>query len=391
VPGSDQTLAYSRKQLMLIWAFSFVFWTIVVALWELSMSRWRQSIGIPAPKSELPLLLINQWIFAALSPLIFLTVLKYPLDKTSLGRRIPGYVMGGLLFVLVHVAIRVLIYPVRDLRTGVVFGLFQPAGLCFCVFKNVFLYDVVDDLYQVYLPVVVIAHAVTFHRRSKAGAVRASQLERQLAEAQLHALKMQLHPHFLFNTMDSISALMHIDVAAADTMLTRLCDLLRQTLEAGEVQEATVREELDFVATYLSIEQVRLRERLSTQFTVDPETLDAMVPHLLLQPLVENAIRHAISKRVSGGTVSIASERIAKKLRLVVRDNGPGYDQPPPHDWKRGLGLRITRERLQAFYGKDSLFEVHSTSGSGVEIVVEIPFRVQAEYREQVVDQLSAS
>jgi two-component system LytT family sensor kinase len=391
VTGSDLTPAYRRKPLMLVWALSFVFWTIVAVLWELSMSKWRQSLGIPPPKAELALLLINQWLFAALSPLIFLTALKYPLDKKSLWRRIPGYLAGGFLFVVVHVAIRVLIYPVHDPRTGVVFGLFQPAGLCFCVFKNVFLYDLVDDLYQVYLPVVVIAHAVTYHRRSKAGAVRASKLEKQLAEAQLHALKMQFHPHFLFNTMDSISALMHIDVAAADAMLTRFCDLLRQTLDASGVQQTTVREEMDFVDTYLSIEQVRLRERLSTHFTVDPETLDAMVPYLLLQPLVENAIRHAISKRACGGKLSIASEHTDGRLRLVVRDNGPDYPQILPPGWKTGLGLKITRERLQAFYGTDFLFQVHPSSGSGVEVIVEIPFRVKAEHREQMVEQFSVS
>ena len=387
----DQALPYSRKQWLLIWAASFVFWTVVVLLWEISMSQWRRSLGLSTPPNELTLAFINQWIFAALSPLILLIALKYPLDKTSFWRRIPGYLAGGILFVVAHTCIRLLVYPLRDMRSGTVFGLFQPAGLPFDVFKNLFLYYLVDDLYQIYLPVVVIAHAVTYHRRSKDGAVRASRLEKQLAEAQLQALKMQLHPHFLFNTMDSISALMHIDVAAADTMLIRLCDLLRQALDASGVQETTLRDEMDFVETYLSIEQVRLGARLTTKFAIDPETLDAMVPHLLLQPLVENSIRHGISKRIGGGTLSITSAQVAGRLRLVVRDDGPDYPQVQLRDGKSGLGLRITRERLQVFYGADFSLEMHRTPESGVEVVVELPFRVDAEHREQIVEQLSAS
>jgi two-component system LytT family sensor kinase len=389
--NSSETLPYSRKQLVLIWALSFVFWTIVVLLWELSMSQWRQSLGIATPKDELTLAFLNQYIYAALSPLIFLVALKYPLDKNSFWRRIGGYLAGGLLFVVLHVVIRLLAHPLRDIKTSTVFGLFQPAGLPFAVYKGLFLYYLVDDLYQVYLPVLVVAHAVTYHRRSTAGAVRASRLEKQLAEAQLHALKMQLHPHFLFNTMDSISALMHFDVAAADTMLIRLCDLLRQALDASGVQETTLRDEMDFVETYLSIEQVRLRDRLSTKFSIDPETLDAMVPHLLLQPLVENSIRHAIAKRIRGGTVSISATRSGGRLRLVVRDNGPDYPQLPPQEWKPGLGVGITRERLQVVYGTNFLFETYRTPGTGSEVVVEIPFRVEAEQQEAIVEQLSAS
>ena len=389
--NSSETLPYSRKQLALIWALSFVFWTMVVLLWELSMSQWRHSLGIATPKDELTLAFLNQYIYAALSPLIFLVALKYPLDKNSFWRRIGGYLAGGILFVVLHVVIRLLAHPLRDIKTGTVFGLFQPAGLPFGVYEGLFLYYLVDDLYQVYLPVLVVAHAVTYHRRSTAGAVRASRLEKQLAEAQLHALKMQLHPHFLFNTMDSISALMHFDVAAADTMLIRLCDLLRQALDASGVQETTLRDEMDFVETYLSIEQVRLRDRLSTKFSIDPETLDAMVPHLLLQPLVENSIRYAISKRIRGGTISISATRTGGRLRLVVRDNGPDYPQLPPQEWKPGLGVGITRERLQVVYGTDFLFETYRTPGTGSEVVVEIPFRVQGEPQEAIVEQLSAS
>jgi two-component system LytT family sensor kinase len=393
VKHSGRAPSYSCKQLLLIWLLSFVFWTGVVIFWELSMSKWRQSLGIPRPKNELALLLINQWIFAVLSPLIYLSAVGRPLDKKSFLRRMPGYLLGGFIFVAFHVAIRVLVYPVRDPRTGVEFGLFQPAGLCFCAFKAVFLYDLVDDLYQVYLPVILIAHAVIYHHRSQAEAVRVLDLEKQLTQAQLLTLKMELHPHFLFNSMSSISALMYIDVDEADRMLTGLGDLLRQTLENKGVQEITLREELEFLETYLSIEQIRLRERLSTQFLIHPETLDAMVPHLLLQPLVENAIRHALSKRISGGTLTITSARVDDRLRLLVMDNGTGTSQgvDTPDRHSGGLGLKITQDRLQALYRGDFSFEVHPNGSRGMEVIIEIPFHADSAKQVQIRELRSTS
>src|SRR5262249_32977164 len=154
--------------------------------------------------------------------------------------------------------------------------------------------------------------------------LKASQLEARLAQAQLQALKSQLHPHFFFNTLHAISSLMRKDIEAADRMLTRLSDLLRLTLENVGAQETTLRQELDFLEGYLEIEQTRCRDRLQVKIEIEPETLDARVPNLILQPLVENAVRHGVAPRAAPGRIEISARRVGGKLEMQVRDNGAG-------------------------------------------------------------------
>jgi two-component system LytT family sensor kinase len=167
-------------------------------------------------------------------------------------------------------------------------------------------------------------------------------------------------------------------VAAADSMMARLSELLRMTLENNGADENTVAEELQLLDAYLSIEQIRLRDRLSTELKIDPETLDALIPHLLLQPLAENAIRHGISKKPAGGTIRVSLARSNSKLRLVLSDNGPGFAAKPGES-EPGLGLTITRERLQALYGTKHFFSIRSTAGGGVEVTIEVPFHTRIE------------
>jgi LytS/YehU family sensor histidine kinase len=199
----------------------------------------------------------------------------------------------------------------------------------------------------------------------------------QLTRSHLQALKSHLQPHFLFNTMHSISALMLTDVAAADKMMSRLSDLLRMSLESSGIQITSLNRELEFVAGYLEIEKVRFGERLSIVLDIAAETLDAQVPSLLLQPLVENAIRHGISRLSSGGTVRIVASRDGRDLYLRVRDNGPGLVSVVGTPRGTGFGLRTTRERLQTLYGNQHSFEIHDVPSGGVEVSVRIPFRIE--------------
>jgi LytS/YehU family sensor histidine kinase len=191
----------------------------------------------------------------------------------------------------------------------------------------------------------------------------------------LLALKSQLQPHFLFNTMHSISALMLTDVRAADRMMTRLSDLLRISLENDGIQIITLNQELEFVTGYLEIEKVRFEDRLTVVFDIAPDTLDALVPHLILQPLVENAVRHGISRRSTNGEIRIAASHDGRSLCLQVRDNGPGMGEFDESQTKTGLGLRATRERLQTLYGIEQNMEIRSASEGGVEVELQIPFR----------------
>jgi len=226
-----------------------------------------------------------------------------------------------------------------------------------------------------YSAIVIFAHAVAYYREAQERSVSASRLEARLAEAQLQALQRQLHPHFLFNTLNAISALMHRDVEAADQMLMKLSDLLRMALDQPGVQEVALKDELDFLGKYLEIEQARFGDRLTVRFDVDPVTLDAQVPNLLLQPLVENSIRHAIAARVEGGLIEIRARRSQDDLILDVRDNGPGLTAPRPQQGGAGVGLANTRSRLEHLYGARQRLQFEQPAGGGLAVIVTIPFR----------------
>jgi two-component system, LytTR family, sensor kinase len=225
--------------------------------------------------------------------------------------------------------------------------------------------------------------AVRFYHKYRERELRASQLEAQLAQAQLQVLKMQLHPHFLFNTLHAISALMHQDVELADRMIARLGELLRSTLENGGTQEVSLRQELEFIRPYLEIEQARLGPRLQVRMEIDPEAMDARVPNLLLQPLVENAIRHGVAPRPEGGRIEIRARRDHDRLRLEVCDDGPGLRAEQHTALAKGIGVANTRARLQQLYGPSHRFEMTNASRQGLVVTVIFPFR---EYATQAVD-----
>lgn len=198
--------------------------------------------------------------------------------------------------------------------------------------------------------------------------------ELQLARSQLQVLKMQLDPHFLFNTFNAIAALMHRDAAAADAMLTRLSELLRITLARAGDQEVTLREELEFLRLYLEIQLSRFGDRLTVDWRVDPVAEGAAVPHLLLQPLVENAVQHGISQVRGPGRIGIAARRQGGQLVLEVTDTGPGLAD----DWTPrpgGVGLSNTHARLEQMYGEDHSLEMYTRDEGGTAVVIALPYR----------------
>jgi two-component system LytT family sensor kinase len=196
-----------------------------------------------------------------------------------------------------------------------------------------------------YWTIVGLSHAVLYYRESRDRALRSSQLETRLVEAQLRALQQQLHPHFLFNTLHAISALMHRDVEAADRTLMRLSDLLRLTLEHIGHQEITLKAELEFLSKYLQIEQTRFADRLVVRFDVPAETLDTIVPNLILQPLVENAIKHGVARKAGPGHIDISARREGDKLLMEVRDDGVGLSEDSLTALQKGIGVSTTRAR----------------------------------------------
>jgi LytS/YehU family sensor histidine kinase len=225
---------------------------------------------------------------------------------------------------------------------------------------------------MVYSLLLGVGYALVYARQLHERELREAQLETELLSAHLNVLKMQLQPHFLFNTLNSISSLMYADVGAADRMVARLADFLRQTLRTLDTQEVTLQEEMNFLTLYLDIERTRLRDRLEVCLDVDEGARVALVPHLILQPLVENAIRHAIAPRVEGGSVTILAKRRGDRLQLVVRDDGPGLQSDPN---TTGLGLRNTRQRLQHLYPGTHRFLIRDARDGGAEVEVEIPYK----------------
>jgi sensor histidine kinase YesM len=169
---------------------------------------------------------------------------------------------------------------------------------------------------------------------------------------------------------------MHIDVKAADRMISELSDLLRLSLDSRDIQESTVQQELEFAQGYLRIEQTRFSDRLTVGFDIDPETYDAKLPHMLIQPLVENAVRHGISKRSYGGRIDIAARRFQDQLVISIADNGSGFDLDSLPMTSSGVGLRNTRERLWKLYGGNQELVTVSAPGGGVEVRVCLPFAI---------------
>jgi two-component system, LytTR family, sensor kinase len=228
----------------------------------------------------------------------------------------------------------------------------------------------------VYWVILLMHQALEYTRLIKEEEVRASTLRTQLVEAQLQTLKTQLQPHFLFNTLHSISELIHEDVEAADTMIARLGDFLRFTLQNSGKQMVTLQEDLESMRCYFDIERTRFQEALTMQMEIEPQTLDALVPSFLWQPIVENSIRHGIATSTRRGRIIVRAKRRDTTLLLEVEDNGTGLaDGGASPRLKEGIGLANTRAILQHIYGPAHCLELANAPGGGVVVTMEIPFR----------------
>jgi len=226
----------------------------------------------------------------------------------------------------------------------------------------------------IYWIVVSLVQTMTYLRRAQDREFKARELEARLADAKLDALRMQLHPHFLFNTLNAISTLVHKDPNAADEMITNLSELLRATLDTSS-QEIPLRRELEFLDRYLEIQQSRFGERLVLERQIEPAVLDALVPTLILQPLVENAVRHGVERQTGRGLIRIRVERRDQVLRLSVQDNGPGEKPVSRPSGQQGIGLANTRARLRELYGDRARLNLDLAGDHGCLAELELPYR----------------
>jgi signal transduction histidine kinase len=352
-------------------------WLVIVAVWtgiglffcgQLTL-RWflrHQPVDIRGLRAEL----FYYWTWIPLTGLALLAARRWPITRQRLARTIAihsfiallvGFLQEGMLIGLLAITSNTGFF----IPPGESIPLFDPRRMPVNALTGFYKYWALIGIYSAFVNA----------RRSRQQALHAAQIETRLAQAELQALRMQLHPHFLFNTLHAVSMLNFTDVDAANRMLVRLSDLLRMSLDSSGRQHVSLREELDFLRKYLEIEQTRFHDRLHVEYDVDEQLLDAEVPHLVLQPLVENAIRHGISKIAGRGVVEITAHVHDDKLVLRVCDNGAGLTQDWAEAQHRRLGLSTTIARLKQLYGDQQSFTIGARAEGGTCAEVVLPFR----------------
>ena len=346
------------KRRWIRWLLALLGWT-AVALFFASQTylSYKYSGGQAHFWLVLKMNLIEWYGWGLLAPGIFWLARRFPLEQGRWGRSLAIHSVAG-------VGVSLLKWTLNNLLRRYLLGLSGSMYLIYVFHQNLVTYWIVVAATQGYL----------YYSRYRQGELHTAQLSAQLAQAQLQALRTQLHPHFLFNTLNAISTLVHKDPEIADRMIARLSDLLRLTLENIGVQEVRLAQELEFLERYLEIERMRFPDRLQVRMHIAPETLDARAPYLILQPIVENAVRHGIAPRSTPGTVEIRADCKNDRLVLEVRDDGPGV--APNSNLKDGVGISSTRARLEKLYGTAHQFELHNAAEGGLVVTLAIPFRL---------------
>jgi hypothetical protein len=308
--------------------------------------------------------------WAILFPFIHLFIRKFPFERRNRLRASIAYCFAAFLFVFAHT---VLYAVFHEIIHGTFFQTENAPGRIWFLFLRNWVLDT-----SMYCLILSLIFGYDYYRRFQEEQIKSSELRTQLANSQLQTLKMQLHPHFLFNTLNSISALIHEDARAADKMVARLGDFLRLTLENSGEQEVPLKKEIEFLNRYLEIEGIRFGDRLSVKIDIEPETLSASVPNLILQPIIENAVRHGISRQIEPGLISITARRNGEKLCIQIENSGPGLNfvAKESNNGKGGIGLSNTRARLFHHYGENHYLNISNAEPNGVQVTLEIPFEI---------------
>ena len=339
-----------------LWGWGFAAYTVlgvmgglqdeVAAIQEGVIVNWPQIIGAN---------IAGHYGIALFVPPLVLLVQRFPLDRTHWKRSAPVLLVATfVLFLVSHFAVER--FEIALLTTGLI----RPSS-------------VMGGMFNLWV-IVVAAQAAEFYRREQVRERQAVELRERLTHAQLEALRSQLHPHFLFNTLNAAATLMHTDVAGADRMLTELADLLRTTLTFPGTQEIPLGEELALVDRYVSIMRARFRDRLTVAIDVSDDAREALVPAFLLQPLIENSLEHGLDVKPGPGRIGIAAAHEHGRLRLTVTDDGPG----PAPSAVTGVGLTNTRERLAQLYGSDhELTLSRGDASGGARTLVSLPWHTR--------------
>jgi two-component system LytT family sensor kinase len=362
------------------WAFYFLAWTLVGLIYFGQNVTRRFYWEDPNPWQDLRYWTANIYIAALLTPLIVAAGRRWPLERQQLARLIGLHLALSIGWATLKLCLEAAFHltwnefwPIKPPIT-----LKSEASLLF-----IFGFHTSVVAYWVVLSIqTAFRNYSRFQERAQAvlrSDLRASQLETQVATARLGALKAQLQPHFLFNTLNAIVVLVRQQKGQqAEETLARFSDLLRAVLADMDAQEVTLARELEYLKLYLSIEQLRFSDRLRVDIDVDAELLDAAVPHMSLQPIVENAIRHGVGNRATPGVIGIRAWRAGDKLTISVRDDGPGFDGVASGHGM-GLGLANTRARLRQLYGERAELRTESGLQGGALVTVHLPFHLAEE------------
>ena len=335
------------------WLLFILGWAALTLLFTPEAYLYFYLKGQPIPWREtLQLTLVNSAIALLFLPAIVWLTRRFPVERKTWPKALAAHIPACLLFSMGHSFLYWTTCYASNQLGETLFFRFHPNLLT-------------------YWAIVGFTEAVDYFERY-------SLRERELTDAQLLLLKSQLHPHFLFNSLHTISAMMQEDVSAADQMLARLSDLLRLTIDSIGQHEVTLKQELEFVQKYLEIERIRFQERILLELNIAPECLDAMVPSMVLQPLVENSIRHGFGASVRSGAIQLDAKRVHDRLTLTVQDSGRGFPLGVLNGTAQGLGLANIRRRIEQLYGPKPGLECINLPTGGAAVSIELPFHTSA-------------
>ncbi len=361
VPSLQRVWVKRLVRLGIIWGM----WTIAALFFSTQVFMMYYSERQPIPYARAFLVQGSAcYVWALVTPLVLWLARRFRIDREKWLRKVVLHFLFSIALVSTLIALHFLVYMILAGRASSI----TPLRMFGYVYPNL------DRWILVYWFIFLMSHAFNYYNSYRKGELKASQLRTQLVQSQLEALKMQVQPHFLFNTLHSISALLSKDTEGARKMITRLGDFLRLTLENSGSMEVTLQQEIEFLNGYLEIERIRFQDRLTTEITVDPAVLDIRVPNLILQPIVENAMRHAVGNSRSGHIEITAAARNGA-VHIEVKDNGPGLQMDRAFEARRGkgLGLANTQARLVGLYGTAAKFEMLNRPSGGLTVMIEIP------------------
>jgi len=350
----------------LVWGFAVVMFTITGILRFTYMyfdDVARREVDTFAQR------LIEESTGAYAAALLFVAVVafawRYPLDRPGARGRIPAHIAATVAYSVAHTTL--LLFSRKAIFSLAGMGAYD-YGYLPARYVTEFGEDVIS-----YASFVAVITLYRYYQTTRQREIRTAQLERGLAQAELRSLRLQLQPHFLFNALNTISSTMYDDPRSADRMIGHLSQLLRLSLRTSHAHEVPLRDELEVLDCYLGLMRARFGGRLRTNIDADADTLDTLVPSLVLQPLVENAIRHGNASHAAGGTIDVRASRTGDILHLEVSDDGPGV--PPGDDvFDKGVGLSATRDRLRLLYGHAHRFEAGNV-GRGFAVRIALPYR----------------